>query len=1212
VSPFNETHPIRDEAPPAPASTPKSGPLSPSVTGLPTPQPREPIHLLDDGDGDANGSNGSSSNGSPPHHPPTATARPGRRWGRIFANIGIWTILMALLAGFSFWAFGAGMQMRRDMWDQSRTFRFNYDISNAYYWGNQVMATAEDQSRLPPMSDALADQPPGKFGKIPDKVNGTTVRRLSLFEVVEGIEKFFDDREKQGNVNGQYELDYPPLRLSIMTFWVRYVQRDHPTWHRWPNLGAGRGGRFRGQQLPNANTMFNRYNGDPGEFTQETAGVWPEDIAQPLLNFNTICAGATAIAMFFLVVVWSWRASRPAQPSRIARLWKWLWGTDKPLGATPIQRAAAPTSVVPHGMLLFLLATGGFWYAYVKLAGPPSRPMPIISQAHAVPKDTTALLTAAINPEQSVTIWRVEWGITPAYGHKTPIETIPAGPPNEGQETYAGMEDVKVQVTIDKLTPGQLIYYRFKASNAGGVSDAPVQTFIAGGAPNEIQADPVGGVAWPDWTVWSRMLVLFITMVYAARRLPIAHRGWGCGIIAAMLVWLNPAILVSGHVWPQWDVWVLPFFTIALLFASIDWWLTAGLFLGVGCMFKGQLLLGSPVLLLWPLFEGRFSRVIRGITGVAIGAGLVVSPWLIRPLPIRTQNYPALAWIEYVMLAALLVAIASRTRGIAIRAIKSLFISGPKLAEDIASIPLGGSVVTGYTVPAQPIAASIPASDPGSGLEESAGDPAHSSSADGSTAGRTDVFDDDLVPIAFTERPVSQSPPVPVIAYDPPEILKPRKPLRLGLWISLSISFLIGLACISYAMWLARTGWAHLSPDLDFQIYLFSHPHEFAQYLQGSTALMHLLHLVELACVWFVPWIIFRRYIHSWFFILLPIPVFCFIAILAAAWSQIQLPAGAAAFDVFPGIALEWISLVGCVCFLPWIIWRRLTYSWLFLFLPALFFGIRAIYVWKWARLHWPAHFLDNNVYRFALLMVVLIAPWFMRTRRLHYYFAIVFAGALWLSLPLFHGSDSWLTVGFEYGTVKHDTMAMGAGSFANFATILADRYHWDLHDVVGTLKVNLPLFDLHKVYELDFKQAMTFVYGIAIVLCAIAAAVHSRRNDPRLLVAMLAPWLIFPCIMSQMSERYTIWAAGLSASLIVLSTGLSLMSILLTLFSAGMIAHQTMMAPDRARWPAMFDLFTRLFPDAGWMMLMIALVFFALALMPSRKPGAIKPVGVG
>ncbi len=36
------------------------------------------------------------------------------------------------------------------------------------------------------------------------------------------------------------------------------------------------------------------------------------------------------------------------------------------------------------------------------------------------------------------------------------------------------------------------------------------------------------------------------------------------GLVAALLFWMNPAVIVDAHVFPQWDVWLLPFFVWGL------------------------------------------------------------------------------------------------------------------------------------------------------------------------------------------------------------------------------------------------------------------------------------------------------------------------------------------------------------------------------------------------------------------------------------------------------------------------------------------------------------------------------------------------------------------------------------------------------------------------------------------------------------------------
>ena len=79
-------------------------------------------------------------------------------------------------------------------------------------------------------------------------------------------------------------------------------------------------------------------------------------------------------------------------------------------------------------------------------------------------------------------------------------------------------------------------------------------------------------------------------------------------------------------------------FLVAAICVTLNFWATAGLLLGLGCMFKGQLLFVAPVLILCPLFAGWPGRFLKLVAGMATGAGLVIWPWLVT-------NTNAVRWI---------------------------------------------------------------------------------------------------------------------------------------------------------------------------------------------------------------------------------------------------------------------------------------------------------------------------------------------------------------------------------------------------------------------------------------------------------------------------------------------------------------------------------------------------------------------------------------
>lgn len=106
-----------------------------------------------------------------------------------------------------------------------------------------------------------------------------------------------------------------------------------------------------------------------------------------------------------------------------------------------------------------------------------------------------------------------------------------------------------------------------------------------------------------------------------------------CGSIAALLIWFNFAILIDAHAWPQWDIWLIPFYLWAMLAGSSQRWFTAGLIFGIGCMFKGQLLIAAPLLILWPLFIGQWIGLLRLLIGLATAVAIIESMWIMMIPP---------------------------------------------------------------------------------------------------------------------------------------------------------------------------------------------------------------------------------------------------------------------------------------------------------------------------------------------------------------------------------------------------------------------------------------------------------------------------------------------------------------------------------------------------------------------------------------------------
>ena len=117
------------------------------------------------------------------------------------------------------------------------------------------------------------------------------------------------------------------------------------------------------------------------------------------------------------------------------------------------------------------------------------------------------------------------------------------------------------------------------------------------------------------------------------REVLLPFRGCFAGLLGALLFWFSPAILVSTHGWPTWDEWIVPFFVWAIYLACIDWWFAAGLVIALGAMLKGQQLFVAALFVLWPIFLGQFKQALTWTAGLALGVGLIASPWILTYVP---------------------------------------------------------------------------------------------------------------------------------------------------------------------------------------------------------------------------------------------------------------------------------------------------------------------------------------------------------------------------------------------------------------------------------------------------------------------------------------------------------------------------------------------------------------------------------------------------
>ncbi len=121
------------------------------------------------------------------------------------------------------------------------------------------------------------------------------------------------------------------------------------------------------------------------------------------------------------------------------------------------------------------------------------------------------------------------------------------------------------------------------------------------------------------------MLVTYIRRWSAAA--PTAWTGVWYGIIAGLITWFNPVIICNAHMWPQWDIWPMPFFLGALLCMFKRRWMIAGALVGVGALFKGQLLMVAWTLPLWALLIGDWRGALKLPLAAALAILIVGIPW---------------------------------------------------------------------------------------------------------------------------------------------------------------------------------------------------------------------------------------------------------------------------------------------------------------------------------------------------------------------------------------------------------------------------------------------------------------------------------------------------------------------------------------------------------------------------------------------------------
>jgi hypothetical protein len=214
---------------------------------------------------------------------------------------------------------------------------------------------------------------------------------------------------------------------------------------------------------------------------------------------------------------------------------------------------------------------------------------------------------------------------------------------------------------------------------------------------------------------------------------------------------------------------------------------------------------------------------------------------------------------------------------------------------------------------------------------------------------------------------------------------------------------------------------------------------------------------------------------------------------------------------------------------------------------------------------------------------------------------AVVLALAIFLCIPVYHGSTSWISVALTYGSSKFPLM--GNPGQSSLAMILATRFGFTYDSVVS-----VPLGWMNAEVKLRTLLRAGFVVGL--LLCCAAAAIQGWRKNPRFLVALITPWILMFALLPQMNNRYLFWGAALTALMPAVGAGMTLLGVVLSLICWSMMVQIMYFwnpGADLTAWA--FRLTNPLHPDLGWVVVLIAGIYLYVAL--TRGRGGKEEVGV-
>lgn len=287
------------------------------------------------------------------------------------------------------------------------------------------------------------------------------------------------------------------------------------------------------------------------------------------------------------------------------------------------------------------------------------------------------------------------------------------------------------------------------------------------------------------------------------------------------------------------------------------------------------------------------------------------------------------------------------------------------------------------------------------------------------------------------------------------------------------------------------------------------------------------------------------------------------------------------------------------------------------LFAGIVIVSLLMIAAWRWR----PTDGLAQLWQSITLAVIILAGPWVLRHRRwMVSWAATIFVVAVVLCAMKYPSSRSWYDIGFAYPQRHYKTLHMGGTN--NLAMVLQSQYGWRWTDEL-TVPAHFLGFWPSEPTQVLLRNAMKGAYFFTLLLCGIGAALHARRNDPRFLISVVAPWLLSFALLPQMHERYLLWASALTALCAATSVGMLFMHIVVTILGF-MSMFSTMLRSNGKSalfdWRTTLDLMTHhvvpadvatgtsvqqfintTHPGMSWLVIVISLIYLYLAVAPRK-----------